>query len=457
MSFTSKRRFYESLPLPLQRAVRLVPFSWIAGKPYRETMARRTFFETASREEIHAYQERALGKMLSFAADQVPAYRPLRGAVGRLRPFDALNEFPLLDKDTLQSRMKEYLPRDFEKIPHYETSTGGTSGNQLTIYVDDTSHAIETAFIHRLWERVGYTPAARKATFRGVSFPDLAAGVYWQENPIYNELQFSPFHMSDRTMGHYVDELTRYRPAYLHGYPSAIDLLAEYVLTNGPEGTLPGLRAIFLASEGCLPGQRERIKRAFRTRVFTHYGHSERLILAGECESDTTYHHLPDYGILEIIAEDGTSLTKDGDRGELVGTGILNRSLPLIRYRTGDVATRRSPRCSCGRAWDRFDSVEGHWDQYMLIGSAGARISLAALNMHGPMFRRVARYQYAQTEPGRCVLRVMPAPGFDDTDRRAIEDAYRAKLGEELALTVELVDVIPLTPAGKLIVVDGIR
>jgi phenylacetate-CoA ligase len=457
MSFTVKRTLYESLPLPLKRAVRLVPFSWVAGRQYRETMARRVLFETASRDAIRAYQGEALGRMLAFATDQVPAYRTLRGAVERFHPFDALKEFPLLNKDRLQSGMSEYLPRDFERIPHYETSTGGTSGNQLTIYVDDASHAIETAFIHRLWERVGYTPAARKATFRGVSFSDLARGVYWQENPVYNELQFSPFHMSDRTMGSYVDELMRFRPEYLHGYPSAIDLLAEYILANGFEGAVPGVSAIFLASEGCLPGQRERIERAFRTRVFTHYGHSERVILAGECEHDTAYHHLPDYGILEIVAEDGTPVETDGERGELVGTGLMNRSFPLIRYRTGDLATRRAARCACGRAWDRFDDVEGHWHQYMLVGRTGARISIAALNMHGPMFRRVARYQYAQKEPGRCALRVMAAPGFDDTDRRKIEDAYRAKLGEELALTVELVDEIPLTPAGKLRVVDGIR
>jgi phenylacetate-CoA ligase len=86
----------------------------------------------------------------------------------------------------------------------------------------------------------------------------------------------------------------------------------------------------------------------------------------------------------------------------------------------------------------------------MLIGKTGARISLTALNMHGPVFERVSRYQYRQREPGRCELRIVGAPGFTGDDRRAIAAAYHAKVGDELDLEVVLVDDIPLTERGKL-------
>ena len=153
------------------------------------------------------YQERELGRVLRFAVDQVPAYRHLRPVVERHKPYEAIRAFPLLDKDTVQARQADYLPRDFQKIPHYETTTGGTSGNQLKIYVDDCSQSVELGFMHRQWLRVGYTPRQRKATFRGVSFPNLKPGVFWQHNPIYNELQFSPFHMSQANLAAYVNEI----------------------------------------------------------------------------------------------------------------------------------------------------------------------------------------------------------------------------------------------------------
>ena len=355
----------------------------------------------------------------------------------------------------MQADQARYLPRDFHRIPHYETTTGGTSGNQLKIYVDDCSQAVETAFMHRQWARVGYTPRHRKATFRGVAFPNLRPGVFWQHNPIYNELQFSPFHMTETNLGAYVEQLIRFRPAYLHGYPSALDVLAEYVLRHGLTARLPRLQAALLGSEGASPAQRQRIERAFQTRVYSWYGHSERVVLAGECEQTSVYHHFPDYGILEIVDDQGNPCDREGERGEIVGTGLYNRCMPLIRYRTGDYATRLEPRCACGRAWDRFMEVEGRWKQDMVFGRNGARISLAALNMHGPLFEKVRRFQYYQDEPGTCVLKVMVAPEFTEGDRQAIEATYRAKVGEEVRFIVQLVDDIPLTARGKLKMLDS--
>src|SRR5690606_5082270 len=111
-----------------------------------------------------------LAKVLGFAVREVPAYRRLKNAVERYRPLDALKEFPVLEKDDVQRRPEEFLPASFERIPHYETATGGTSGNQLKIFLDDDSQSVEMAFMHRQWARVGYSPRHRKATFRGVPF-----------------------------------------------------------------------------------------------------------------------------------------------------------------------------------------------------------------------------------------------------------------------------------------------
>lgn len=455
MAFNLKRRLYEALPVAVKRSVCLVPFPWLAGRAYRIVYQRRLWFDRAGLADLRAWQERELGRVLHFAVDQVPAYQHLRARVAQHPPFEALRFFPLLDKDTVQAHQTSYLPRDFDRIPHYETTTGGTSGNQLKIYVDDCSQAMETAFMHRQWARVGYTPRHRKATFRGVAFPNLRPGVYWQHNPIYNELQFSPFHMSETNLGAYVEQLIRFNPSYLHGYPSAIDVLAEYVLRHGLTSRMPQLQAALLGSEGATQAQRERIARAFRTRVYSWYGHSERVVLAGECEKSEACHHFPDYGILEIVDDHGNSCEREGERGEIVGTGLYNRCMPLIRYRTGDYATRLASECACGRAWDRFTEVEGRWKQDMVIGRNDTRISLAALNMHGPLFEKVLRFQYYQDTPGECVLKVMVAPDFTAQDKAMITAAYKDKVGGEVQFRVQLVEDIPLTARGKLKMLDS--
>lgn len=455
MFFDIKRNIYESLPVSIKQSVCLIPFTWLAGNAYRSIYKKKVWFDRASREELMQYQERQLGEILRFTVDQVPFYRNLRPIVERLPPFEALRAFPILDKDSVHAKRRDLMPRDFDNIPHYKTTTGGTSGNQLDIFLDDESQSWELGFMHRQWSRVGYTPRHRKATFRGVTFRNLKPGVYWQHNPIYNELQFSPFHMRESNLAAYIDQIIRFSPSYLHGYPSAIDILAEFVARHELTEKMPHIRAAFLGSEGATIDQRERIEKVFRTRVYSWYGHSERVVLAGECEKNSTYHHFPDYGILEIIDENGNICDREGERGEVVGTGLLNRSMPLIRYRTGDYATRLDSRCECGRSWDRIANVEGRWKQDMIIGNEGGKISISALNMHGPIFERVIRYQYFQEVIGECVLKVMVTPSFSEEDRRAIETAYKNKVGDGLNIFVKTVSDIPLTARGKLKMLDS--
>jgi len=449
MKYAFKRRLYEALPPFLRAPTRWLPFDWLAGASYRAVLSRGRSLDRALREEVVSCQDGRLENVLTYVSEQVPAYRNLKTLVGHLAPREALKAFPLLDKEALQTHMQNYLPRDFDRIPHYECTTGGTSGNQLRLHLDNDSQAVEMGFMHRQWARVGYTPRSRKATFRGVEFRDLPDRVYWQENPIYNEMQFSPYHMNEQTLGSYLNKMSEYRPQFLHGYPSAISLLADYILRHEVDWKALNIKAALLGSEAVTSEQRAMIEKAFHTRVFSWYGHSERVILAGECEYTTDYHTFPDYGYLEILKENGEP-AEEGEMGEIVGTGFLNRSLPLIRYRTGDMARRLRSECKCGRWFDRFTDVEGRWKQEYVIGKNGSRMSMAALNIHGAALDRVVRYQYFQNRPGVMELRVMVVPGFGESDVVAISTAFADKMGDELMVEVKVVEDIPLTGRGKL-------
>lgn len=452
--FNIKRELYERAPAGLKRVVSLVPFPLMAGPAYRAVVARGPAIDRLSRAEVVALAQQQLGASLRYAVEKVPAYKPYRRVVEELPPTAALRELPLIDKSDILGRFDDFLCDPSERPRHYQTTTGGTSGRQLKILLGDDAQAVEMGFMHRQWARVGYSHRARKATFRGVNFPRASQGVYWQLNPVYREMQFSPMAMTDSLLPEYWRQLVDFAPEYLHGYPSALSLLARWVIRHGLPGKGPQFGAALLGSEGCSANQRALIEDAFRTRAYTWYGHSERLILGGECEHSPHYHQFPDYGWLEILDEQGREVDI-GERGEIVGTGFLNRVMPLIRYRTGDYATRLEPHCSCGRHWDRFTAVEGRWKQEMILGRDGALLSLAALNVHGPQFERVARYQYYQDRPGQFEIRLVPDPDFTEQDRHAITVAFARKVGSIAEVRVRVVDSIPLTARGKLKLLDS--
>lgn len=447
--FQLKRRLYENAPLPIKMGIGSIPFAWLAGRSYRETWKRTGNLEFETTAQLNRLRKQLLRSLLEYACEFVPAYRRYRSCVERYEPEEALIEFPILDKQTLKANFKNYISTAASVFRCWESSTGGTSGDQLTFLLDDGAQSREMAFMHRLWSRVGYTPRHRKATFRGVSFSKLSEEKYWQLNPIYNECQFSPFHLSDSALPKYISQLRSYRPGFLHGYPSAISEIARYCLWNETRLDDIGLRALLLGSESSYPEQREQMADAFGARPFSWYGHSERIILAGECEHSNAYHHFPDYGFLEILDGQGRAV-QEGETGEIVGTGFWNRVMPLIRYQIGDRARKLPRSCSCGRSFERFDNVEGRWEQEYIVGKNGARISIAALNMHGPLFQNVTRYQYFQNEPGLLQLRLMANERFDADDERALLEAFQLRVRNELEVHAKIVDEIPLTSRGKL-------
>ena len=432
-----------------------VPFSMIAGKEYREVYHRGDWFDQASREEILAYQERALGRLLRHATMEVPAYFSLRSVVEKFNPREALSAFPFLEKEELQKDPDRYLSRNLDQTSCYETTTGGTSGNQLRFHLDDHSQSMETGFMHRQWKRVKYKAKDKKVVFRGVSFDNLKPNVFWQENPIYNEIQFSPFHMSDANLESYLIEFIRYQPKFVHGYPSAVEIFADYILRNDKTKLIPKVQAVLLGSEGTTDQQRRIIERGLGARVFSWYGLSERVALGGECEKNSSYHLMPDYGYVEIIKEDGSLCYEEGDEGEIVGTNLFNFSMPFIRYKTGDWAKRLSAECECGRNWDRITEVKGRWKKEFVVGSSGAKISTAALNMHGDLFNSVQRFQYFQDKPGEMVIKILPKKEFSNSSQELIESAYKKKVGDELQVKIRVVDDIPLTKRGKVKMLDS--
>lgn len=426
-----------------------LPYRLLAGGGYRSTLRLCEKLDKMSREDILRYQETQLRGLLHFVVEEVPFYRRFRGAIQRFNPFDALKEFPLLSKEMILENSETLVPKSLDRIPHHQGTTGGSSGNQLVYLEDDSTYAREMGYMHSQWKRVGYDPRHRKATFRGVAFRQITDSSFWQENPIHNELQFSPFHIGETNLQYYIQKLIEYKPQFFHGYPSAIDIVAEYILRHELTSRLRRVKAVLLASESCSQAQRRRIEAAFQARAYSWYGHSERLVLGGECETSRCYHAFPTYGILEILDENREPCDI-GQCGEIVGTGFLNRSMPLIRYRTDDFAVREPYTCECGRCWDRFSNVQGRWTlEGTILGRNGAKISAAAINMHGDMFKNVVRYQYYQEKRGELEIRLIPNTRFSESDREKIRASHEEKLWGEIRVHVVNVTHIPLTESGK--------
>lgn len=92
-----------------------------------------------------------------------------------------------------------------------------------------------------------------------------------------------------------------------------------------------------------------------------------------------------------------------------------------------------------------------------LISLRRAALRAAAatpLNLHDDTFDCIRQYQFYQDEPGKAVLRVVPADPQRPPDRAHIARGFAAKFNGRVQLTIEVCDRIKLTKSGKFSLID---
>jgi phenylacetate-CoA ligase len=432
----------------LKPAYYRLPVRFCYGSLFLPTLK---FLEESQRwdlDRLMEYQVSKLRVMLRHCAEHVPYYRQSFREAGfdpeNFHRLSDLRALPLLDKDTIRSRPQDFLADNISSSRMIYFTTGGTMGQPLGLYNLRPSGGRERAFMYSQWARVGFHYNDRRAVLRGWA---VKSKRHWKYEASERAFVFSNFHMTPKNVVDYAQVMRDNNLPYLHSYPSAVIDFARNLKELGIKP--PPFRAILAASENLYPGQREFIESFFGARLFSWYGHSETTILAGECELGTHYHVFPEYGLAEVIKEDGSAAENEDEMGELIGTSLYNFAMPLIRYRTDDWAVIGPERCACGRKYKLLKETYGRWHQEMLVGKLDNLISVTALNVHTEAFDNVQQLQFYQREKGKAELRLKRKPGYSERDSRRIIAALDEKMGDTMEVSLSFIDEIPLMPRGK--------
>lgn len=174
------------------------------------------------------------------------------------------------------------------------------------------------------------------------------------------------------------ERIRRQRPAVLVGRPVQVLALAR---AAAPDRVPPGiLRAVLLTTD-CLPrAVVEVVRRTWGAEVYDHYGMTEMGYGGGvECDAHAGY-HLREPDLWFEIVHPATGRPVQGpEAGEVVVTTLTRRGMPLLRYRTGDLAQWMEGPCPCGSPLRRLGRVLGRLEGTVPLGGAH-RLSMADLD-----------------------------------------------------------------------------
>lgn len=140
------------------------------------------------------------------------------------------------------------------------------------------------------------------------------------------------------------------------------------------------LKSVLLSTDYVPRAIVDAIRTSWGCAVFEHYGMTEMGYGgAMSCAAHEGY-HLRDADILfEIIDPVTLRPAPDGHWGEVVFTTLNHRAMPLIRYRTGDLAAFIPQPCPCGAGLRRMQWVQGRRNEVIDLKD-GSTIDLASLD-----------------------------------------------------------------------------
>ncbi|MEY2667386.1 MAG: hypothetical protein RJA59_24, partial [Pseudomonadota bacterium] len=335
------------------------------GQPDRETM---------DRSEIEQLQLERLEATLNRVQRSVPFYQRRFAESGfdaeGLRSLGDLRRLPFTEKRDLRDNhpygMFAVPLRDVVRVH----ASSGTTG--LATAVGYTRNDLRTW--SDLVARVLVAGGVGKDDVVQVAFDyGLFTGAFGFHQGA-ERLGASVIPVSSASARRQVGILRDYRSTALVCTPSHAMTLADAALDAGVKPGSLSLRFGLFGAEPWSESMRAELQAKLKLVATDNYGLSEvgGPGLAGECLERQGLHVAEDHFLVEVIDPETLAPVPDGTVGELVVTTLTREAMPVIRFRTHDLASITRVPCACGRTMARMSRVKGRTDDLLLV--KGARV-----------------------------------------------------------------------------------
>lgn len=398
------------------------------------------------RPELEAWQFERLKKVVEYAYEHVPFYQERYQHldihpedIKSMQDFQAL---PFLTKEDIKNNLDKLVSPDFRgKL--YPNETGGSTGQPIQFFEEDSFWRWNVALRNRGRGWYGVHEGDKMALVWGAprDMPDQSWQRRWRARLMRHRV-LNAFNMSEANMQAFAEMLVDWQPTMFKAYASALSLFAEFVKRQGITEIRPKL--IETTAEKVTQPQRELLEDVFHCPVADCYSSREFVTIAYQCPSGGL--HVCETRHLEIVA-DG-NIVDAGQLGEVVVTSLHQFAMPFIRYKLGDMGIYETSPCSCGRNLPVLREITGRTHDF-LVTDEGKFV-------HGEFFAytfrvkpEVVRYQVYQPDKRHLDIRLVCNRQVSETWLNNVQNEIQHRFGPSMQISLQLVDDIPLTPAGK--------
>lgn len=275
-----------------------------------------------------------------------------------------LKNLPFTSKEDLSLNNADFLAVPMNEVAEFVT-TSGTSGEPVTIYL--TKNDLRRLALNEK-NALMMTGANSNDVFQLMTTIDkqFMAGLAYYLG--VQEIGGGMIRIGPGVPALQWKSILQNKPTVLIAVPSFIVNLIDFAKSNNIDFNASSVRSIVCIGEPIreddltLNVLGKRITNDWNVDLFSTYASTEMAAAFTECKAQSGGHLNEDLLILEVIKEDGTDAL-DNEIGEVVITTLGSEGMPLIRYKTGDLARLHSSKCDCGKTSPRLGPIIGRKNQ----------------------------------------------------------------------------------------------
>ncbi|MFD2829920.1 hypothetical protein [Corticicoccus populi] len=405
-------------------------------KRERYTKIYHRYFELYRNHKIS--EKQALTDLLNHLQEKVEAYKDIRVDTDNvLESFYALDE---TDKETLRNSLDKYSCRE-GKIMY--GSTSGTTGKNLVVYQSEEDMGRRMAYLDYIKSLHGVEPFSKRASFTGnFIMSEKHHNKLWRRNISMNQTLYASYFMTHANVKYIYRHLAETRPVTLDGLPSAIHLLAQYILKNNINIDW-NIKAVFPTAEAVLPHMKDDIENAFNTVVVDQYasGEGAPFLYLGP---DKKYVVGSETGLFEFYKVQDSIY-------DIVVTSYINYATPIVRYRIGDQVEIKSDKDYLNSYCDdiQIERIIGRGGDY-LTGEFGQKVTAVNVTwMLAGYEDKVVQYQVIQKSNHEFLINMVVDKNYDySVDEAVIRERFKRRFGDKV-FVFKYMDDIPKGKNGK--------
>ncbi|MBB6329157.1 phenylacetate-CoA ligase [Chryseobacterium sediminis] len=452
-----KEKVYQLLPDFLQNFMVYIynrqAYKRRYGGEYKNFRKEKKENRTLSLEELKEYQKNRYSEFIKFVIQNSEYYKNSIGNIEHVESIDNISSLPIVNKEVLRNNIGSITVKTSEQLE--KSKTGGTTGKSLEVKFFFRDSQERFAFLDDFRSRFGYELGKKTAWFSGknlLTFRDVNKNVFWKTDFVHHVRYYSTFHIKDDYLKYYVEDLIRFAPEYLVGFPSTILEIAKYGIANGYDFPENKVKAVFPTAETITDETRYYIEKFFKTKLYNQYASSEGAPFIIECEKGNLHLELQT-GVFEVLDENN----QPAQSGRLVVTSFNTAATPLVRYDIGDSITLEDAdkKCTCGNNNPLVKEILGRIDDFIYSVENG-KINLGNVSNTLKDTKGIIRFQAVQNKLDELELYVVVDQEiYSKQIEKVFLSNWRDRVGDVMKIQINYVNEIPVEGSGKFRIVKN--